>query len=367
MKIVQAESIPIRVPLVHPFTIAVGQLTHSTHVLVRLVADDGRVGWGETTTFPEVYGYDQKSLHHVLTDRLLPAVIDLDPRQTVRLHQAMDRVMPHNLMAKAGVDLAAYDLAAQSAGAPLNMLLGGSRVDRVPVIGAVPIVPPRQAVEMAEALVAEGYKTIKLKIGLNQEDDVARVEAVREALGDGVGLRVDGNCGYDRGAALAVFSRMDYFGLEWIEQPLPAWDLDGLAWLAREIKTRIAVDESVHTPQDAHRCIAMGAAEVVNIKVVKCGGLFRALKIAAVCRAAGVPCFLGGCIEMSAGAAASAHFYAAAEGVVSAAESVGMSMYTDDMTDQPLTVSEGCVAVPRTPGLGVVPDEDKINYYRLNF
>ena len=364
MKIIQAESIPIRVPMVHPFTIAVGQLTHSTHVMVRLVDEQGRVGWGETTTFQEVYGYDQKSLHHILTDHLLPAVIGLDPRQPVRLHQTMDRVIPHNLMAKAGVDLAAYDLAAQAAGVPLNMLFGGSRLDRVPVIGTVSIVPPRQAVEMAEELVAEGYRTIKVKIGLNQEEDLARVEAVREAVGDDIGLRVDGNCGYDRGTALAVFSRMDYFGLEWIEQPLPAWDLDGLAWLAREIKTRIAVDESVHTPEDAHRCISLGAAEVVNVKVVKCGGIYRAQKIAAVCRAAGVPCFLGGCIEMSAGAAASAHYYAATEGVVSAAESVGMSMYTDDVAAQALPVAEGHVTLPQTPGLGVVLDEDRINHYR---
>ena len=110
MKIVDAEAIAIRIPLKHPFTIALGTLTHSNHVLVRMVDDEGRFGWGETTTFHSVYGYDQKSLFNVLTDHLIPAIKGLNPRNMPLLHKRMDQAIPFNLMAKCGIDLAAYDL-----------------------------------------------------------------------------------------------------------------------------------------------------------------------------------------------------------------------------------------------------------------
>jgi L-alanine-DL-glutamate epimerase-like enolase superfamily enzyme len=130
MKIVDAEVFAIRIPLKHPFTIALGTLTHSNHVLVRMSDDDNRVGWGESTTFHSVYGYDQKSLYHVLNDHLLPAVSGMDPRNMSLLHQKMDQAIPRNLMAKCAVDLAAYDLAGQAAAAPIYSLIGGRRVDR---------------------------------------------------------------------------------------------------------------------------------------------------------------------------------------------------------------------------------------------
>ena len=127
------------------------------------------------------------------------------------------------------------------------------------------------------------------------------MKAVRKAVGDGTRIRVDGNQGYDRATAMWVFSRMEEMGLEWIEQPLPHWDLEGLQALCRRLDTPVAVDESVHTPEDAMRVIRTGAADVVNIKVTKCGGIDRSQKIAAICAAAGVPCYVGGCIETHPG------------------------------------------------------------------
>jgi L-Ala-D/L-Glu epimerase len=182
VKIVEAEAIPIRIPLRHPFTIAVGTLTHTNHVLVRLRDDEGRVGWGETTTFHAVYGYDQKSLYHVLTDHLLPAIQGFDPRDMCALHRRLDQAIPQNLMAKTGVDLAAYDLAAQAAGVPIFGLIGGRRVARVPVVGIADIVAPEAAAAAAVEQVAQGFDTIKIKIGKDPVADIRRVEAVRQAV-----------------------------------------------------------------------------------------------------------------------------------------------------------------------------------------
>lgn len=367
MKIRSGEAIPIRIDLKQPFKIASGVLSHSNHVLVRLVDEDGRVGWGETTTFMEVYGYDQRSLYHVLSEYLIPAVIGVETDDLDAVHRRMDLAAPFNFMAKAGIDIAAHDLAARAAGRPLHALLGGARTDRVPLIGVVDIVEPSVAAESACRQVSAGFRTIKIKVGLDAAADLLRVEAVRTAVGDAVGLRIDGNCGYDLETALAVFGRMDDYGLEWIEQPLPAWDLEGMANLARRLRTPIAADESVYTVHDAGRCIAAGAADVVNIKVTKCGGIFRCRRIAELCRASGVPCFLGGCLESSPGMAAAMHFYAAEPAVISAGEILGPPFYRDDVARRPIDVVGGAAVLPGSPGIGVEVDEEKVARYRYDF
>lgn len=365
MNIVDAEAIPIRIALKQPFRIAVGTITHTNHVLVRMTDDAGRVGWGEAVTFHAVYGYDQRALYQVLTDHLIPAVRGLDPRNIVQIHRAMDRAIPRNLMAKTGIDIAAYDLAAQAAGQPVHVLCGGKRVDRVPQIGVVGIVPEAKAADSAVRQLEEGYRTVKMKIGQDAGMDAARVRAVREAVGEDVPIRVDGNCGYDRAEALRAFRLMEDVDLEWIEQPLPGWDLEGMAELAARLDTPVAVDESMYTSEDAFRCITSGAADVVNIKVAKCGGIHRSQKIAATCEAAGVPCFLGGCIETSVGTAAALHFYAATSNVIRAAEIHGSPHYVDDIAVRPFTAEEGGLVVPDVPGLGIEVDEDKVNAYRV--
>ena len=367
MTIVDAEAIPIRIALKQPFRIAVGTITHTNHVLVRMTDDQGRVGWGEADTFHAVYGYDQRALYQVLTDHLIPAVRGLDPRNIVQLHETMDRAIPKNLMAKTGIDIAAYDLAAQAAGQPIHVLCGGKRVDRVPQIGVVGIVPEKEAAEYAVSLLKDGYRTIKMKIGDRAVEDASRVKAVRRAVGEEVPIRVDGNAGYDRAEAIRAFRLMEGVGLEWIEQPLPGWDLEGMAELAGRLDTPIAVDESMYTPEDAFHCIAAGAADVVNIKVAKCGGIYRSQKIAATCEAAGVPCFLGGCIETSVGTAAAVHFYAATTNVISAAEIHGSPFYVDDVAVNPFVAEDGAIAVPDAPGLGIEVDEDKVNAYRISY
>ncbi len=366
MQIIDAKAMPIRIPLKHPFKIALGTLTHSNHVLVRMQDDQGRIGWGECTTFHSVYGYDQKALFNVLTDHLIPAVQGADPRNMVDLHHRMDQAIPFNQMAKCGIDLAAYDLAAQAADVPIYQLIGGKRADHVPVTAAIGITAPEEAAAMARDSAAQGYKVIKIKIGLDHNADIKRVSAVRHAVGDQIQLRVDGNQDYDRAEALRVLPQMESLGLEWIEQPLPYWDIDGLAQLAQRLDTPIAVDESVYTLHDAHRVIAAGAADVVNIKLPKCGGLYPSRQIAALCQGAGIPCFLGGCLETSPGAAAQSHFYLSTPNVISAAE-MEPWCYTDDVVVNPLKMENGAVKAPHGPGLGVNIDENQTARYQVAF
>jgi muconate cycloisomerase len=250
---------------------------------------------------------------------------------------------------------------------PLWAVLGEKRLNNVPLIGVVDICSPDSASASAAEQATRGFQTIKIKIGQDTTADIRRVEAVRKAVGDDIRLRVDGNCGYDRDAAFRVFTQMEDYGLEWIEQPLPAWDLEGMAMLAHRLKTPVAMDESIYTVHDAKRCIALGAADVVNIKVPKCGGIFHCRKIAALCEASGAACFLGGCLETSPGMAAAMHFYAATPNMVSAAEIHGLSFYVDDVVVNPVHVANGKAVLPQAPGLGVTIDEEKVAHYRIDF
>lgn len=365
MRIAGGSAIPIRIPLREPFRIASGSLTHSNHVLVRLVDHDGRVGWGETTTFLEVYGYDQDDLAHRLEAHLIPAVVGMDPRDPRSLHERLERVAPFNRMAKAGIDLAAHDLWARAEGVPLHRLLGDRRLERVPLTGVIDLVPPAEAAATAVHHVGAGFTTLKIKIGSDSETDLRRVAAVREAVGPRIRLRVDGNGGYDRASALAVLSRLEEFSFEWIEQPLPRWDLEGMAWLGRRLKTPLAVDESAASVHGVRRCLEAGAASVVNVKLAKCGGVFPCREIAALCLSAGVRCVLGGCLEAAMGTAAGLHLYAATPALESAAEIGGPWLYGDDVAARPPVVVAGTMALPEGSGIGVEPDEQKIARYRL--
>ena len=227
--------------------------------------------------------------------------------------------------------------------------------------------PRQKTAAKAKELIAEGFEVIKIKIGLDPDEDFERVKAVREILGDGVRLRVDANQGYNRETGLKVLTRMEPFALEWIEQPLPNWDLEGLALMAERLDTPVAVDESVYTTHDAQKVIAAGAADVVNIKVPKCGGIYRSQKIAAMCEEAGIPCFLGGCLETTPGTAAQAQLYAATKNIVSAAEMEGPWCYADDVVEGSLDIVKGAVRIPEGPGLGVIIDEEKVDRYRVDF
>lgn len=366
MRITDIQAIPIRIPLKHPFIIALGTLTHSNHVLVHMTDEEGRAGWGETTTFHSVYGYDQKALYHVLQDHLIPAVRGLDLENMADLHARMDLAIPFNLMAKCGIDLAAHDLMGQRLQMPVYGWIGGKRVDRIPLAMALGIDDPERMAARAEALVAEGCSVIKIKIGLDPDQDVRRVRAVREAIGSDIKLRADANQGYDRPSAMKVLRETEALDLEWLEQPLPCWDLQGLSMLAKASSTPIAVDESVYTAHDAQMVIGLEAADAVNIKLPRCGGLYRAQRIAAVCEAAGIPCFLGGCVETTPGTAAQAHFYAATPGVGSAAEMEGPWSYVDDVVKTPLVLEKGQILVPQGPGFGVEMDEEKVKRYRVD-
>jgi muconate cycloisomerase len=156
---------------------------------------------------------------------------------------------------------------------------------------------------------------------------------------------------------------MERFDLQWIEQPLPDWDLEGLAMLAEAFHTPIAVDESLYSLHDVYKIAKAKAADVINIKVAKCGGILPSLKIAHAAQSVGIPCFLGGCIETGVGAAAALQFAASSPNLLQGVELVGSGAFTEDILAEPLSMNRGAVTLSEKPGIGVDVDEVKLNHY----
>ena len=363
MKIVKVEVFPVSLPLKKPFRIALGTMSHSPHAVVRITTDEGIVGYGEASTWHVVYGYDQHDLVWAIERYLGPVVMGLNVYEIERILERMNSVLPKNLMAKAGVEIACQDARAKALGVSLSQLIGGALRNPVEVVETVDIVPVKEAAQMATKHVENGFRCIKIKVGLDPKEDVERVRVVRETVGPEIQIRVDGNQGYDRSSAMKACLAMEPFGLQWIEQPLPDWDLEGLSMLAEAIWTPIAVDESIYTLHDVYRVVKAKAADVINIKVSKCGGIHPSLKIAHAAQSMGVPCFLGGCTETGVGTAAALHFGACAPNLFPAVEVGGSASFKDDIVTEPLLASGGVIQLSEKPGIGVEVDVNKLKKY----
>ncbi|OPY65355.1 MAG: L-Ala-D/L-Glu epimerase [Syntrophorhabdus sp. PtaU1.Bin050] len=363
MKIASVEAFPVALPLKKPFSIALGTMTHTSHIIVKVTTDDGIFGFGEGATWHVVYGYDRHALEWAVERYLGPAILGMDPFDIEHILSAMDMALPGNLMAKAGVEIACQDIRGKALGVPLHRLFGGVLMERLETIGFVDIVPPEEAARLAEAFTREGYRFIKIKVGLNAKEDVERVRVVRLTVGPDTCIRVDGNQGYDRASAGKVCRALEPFNLQWIEQPLPYWDIEGLAALARDLTTSIAVDESIYGVHDVYRVAQAHAADIINIKLSKCGGITNSLKVANAAHAMGLSCFLGSCIETGLGSTAALHFAACCPNLHAGIEMDGSMPFKDDILAEPLIPAYGTLPLPQGTGLGADVQPDKLARY----
>lgn len=352
MRIVAAALSRAAIPFRRPFVISSGAMTHAVSVFVALRAEDGTVGYGETTCQTPYTGATEEGLTAALEQWLLPAVIGLEATGVQAVHAAMDRALRGNDLAKAAIDIALFDLAGKLLGAPVSELLGGRVRESVPLGWSIGL-GSREGM-VAEAVTwAERGLAVKVKIGGDPDEDLATVRAVRAAIGPDVALRVDANAAWPRATARSVLPRLEECDLQLIEQPVAAHDLAGMASLRAVLRTPILADESQHTPHDTLRLLETGAADAVNTKIVKPGGLWPSRQIAAIAQVGGLRAMVGSMPEMGLATAAGLHFAAACPIAVYPAELIGPLMLVADVLDEPLALRDGALEVPRGPGLGV--------------
>jgi muconate cycloisomerase len=353
------------------------------YVMVRMTDDAGRVGWGESPAlkdwggeFGRYFGESPAIAGLVIEKYLAPAVTGLALGEPVELHRRMDAIIKGYPYAKSAIDFAYYELSALALGVNVTTLLGGRARTRVPVTHSIGLLGMDEAVAECAKVAAEGIRTIKIKVGQDPARDVAIVRAIREAVGPTVDLCVDANEGYATpGEAIRTIRAMEPFGLKYAEQPVMG--IERLAEVARAIDTPVMADESAWNAHDVIQIVEQRAAEIVSIYTTKPGGLYRAMEVAAVCRAAGIVCNVNGSVETGVGNRANIALAAAAPAVtLSCVVPVSMSTeaqggriggiyYRDDLLAAPMRIVDGAIEVPTGPGFGIAVDEARIARYRI--
>jgi len=334
--------------------IALGQVTVEG-VLVRLRTGEGLVGWGEASPYAPITGETQASCL-VVGKRLAQVVRDRDVFDLARVVADMDAVVVGNPSIKAAIEMALWDLCGKLAGQPVCHLLGQYR-DSFESDRTVYLDEPRPMAEKAKEIVREGYEVVKVKVGQSPELDLARVRAVRAAIGEKVRIRIDANQGWTRDMALKALRSLETFDIEFCEQPVAASDWEGLRQVSEHSRIPIMADESVHGPSDAIECVRRAAASLINIKLMKAGGILKSTRIAAIAEAANLQCMLGSMVETRLGLTAAAHVVAAQKCIVYA----DLDTFTEHKIDPVvggMQIKDGLVILPQTPGLGADVEAD---------
>ena len=355
MKFAGLELRRVAMRLVAPFRTSFGTQQARDVLLVRAVSDEAE-GWGECVAMsaPSYSAEYVDGAADVIRRFLSPAVAVLGDVDPFQVETAFTAVKGHP-MAKAAVHTALLDAYLRAAGMSLSGFLGGVRA-RVPAgvsVGIMDSVP--RLLDAVAGYLHEGYPRIKLKIEPGWDVEVVR--AVRERFGD-IALQVDANCAYTLADAPRL-AGLDPFDLLLIEQPLPEDDLRGHAALARRIRTPVCLDESITSARAAADAIALGAAQIVNIKPGRVGGYLEARRVHDVCAAHGVPVWAGGMLETGIGRAANVALAALPNFTLPGDTSASRRYYDTDIT-APFVLEDGQVRVPTGPGIGVDPDPDAL-------
>jgi muconate cycloisomerase len=372
VRITSVETIPISVPIKPELAIRSGRGgTHATSpfLLVRIHTDAGLAGLGEASCTPRWSGEDQVSAAHFINTYFAPALVGQDPTRVDEVSHAVFPLVAGNFFTRAAVEMALWDLAAKAAGKPVYELLGGKVRDAIATKWSVSGRPPEQAAPIARWALSQGFRAMKVKVGLTADVDVARVSAVRAAVGPDVRLGVDANGGWgDPAAAIAAIQSLEPLGVFFAEQPVPAGDPEEMATVRRACNIPIVADESLYTLADARQLARAGACDVFSIYIGKAGGISPARAIADFARAHGIACTLGSNLELGVGSAAMIHLGLAHPGIAPDAypcDIIGPLFYEDDILMEPLALGGGRALIGDRPGLGVDLDEEKVERYRV--
>ncbi|WP_208780715.1 muconate cycloisomerase family protein [Streptomyces griseorubiginosus] len=368
LPITAVETHILDIPLVRPHKFSVATMHTQGVLLIRLVTDDGVVGWGEGVV-PGGPWWGGESIEGMaaLVDRYLaPVVVGQDVLRPEALARRIERAAPGAPFARAGLETAAWDAAGRALGLPVHQLLGGPHRDRLPVTWALGTDSVGFVVEEARRLLEEGrHRSFKLKMGGEEPAaDVRRVSAIADALAEDASLAVDINGAWDEYTARRWLPSLADAGIRLVEQPVPAAGLGSLARLRQQSGSALMADESVWTPADALGLVTAHATDVVSLKIGKSGGLSAVRRIAAIAEAGGIGCYGGTTIETSLGTAASAHVFCTIGALDFGTELFGPFLLSDDIATEPVRYEAGELILGSGPGFGITIDEEKLAKYK---
>jgi L-alanine-DL-glutamate epimerase-like enolase superfamily enzyme len=355
MRITRIESWPVEMRMAEPYNIAYETVDHVTNLLVRVETSSGIEGLGCAAPDEHVTGETPEGALGALEDTVHPMIKGSDPLRPAMVMERLKGALGSQPSVLAAVDMALHDIMGKAAGLPVWRMLGGFR-DRMITSVTIGILPMEETVERARDWIGQGFRALKLKGGRDVDDDIAMFLAVRAAVGDKVELRFDANQGYTVDESLRFVESTRRAGLELLEQPTPRGEHDLLGRVTKGAHVPVMADESLMTLKDAFRLARGNVVDMVNIKLMKVGGISEAIQINSVARSARCEVMVGCMDEMALGIAAGLHFALARPNVLYA-DLDGHIGLEGDPTRGAVVIRNGVLFPAPGPGLGAVLED----------
>ena len=352
MKIQDIKMGKINTPLLRPYRIGKKFLNFSDEIVIKIFTDTGEIGYGSATPTPLITGETEYSIMGAI-NYIKHDILGLDIDNLEEIMKVIHNSIHANNSAKAAIDMAIYDLLCKKYGIPLYKFLGGYKTTLTTDItianGSV-----EQMVNKSLEAIMNNYTYLKVKVGNDIDHDIERVKAVRKAVRKGIKIRVDANQGWRPKEAVSVIRKFEDMDLdiEFVEQPVNAWDIDGLKYVTDNVETKILADESVFGPSDAFKIIEKRAADLISIKLMKCGGINNAIKIYNMAENMGIRCMMGCMLESRIGITAAASFAASRSNMIKA-DLDTMLCFEKDSVIGGAAVIGNKITVNDSPGLGI--------------
>lgn len=361
------ETLLVDLPTIRPHKLSVATMACQTLVIVRMRHSDGIEGLGEGTTIGGLsYGPESpESIKCNIDAYLAPLLIGQPSSNLNALRARLNRHVRGNAIAKSALETALLDAQGKRLGLSVAELLGGARHDHLPVLWVLASGDTQRDIDEAfQHLETRRHGDFKLKIGAKPVDeDVRHVAAIKAALGEHAGIRVDLNQAWDESTAVRGIAALQEAGIELIEQPIPAREQAGLIRLANRFEVPMLADEAVQDARDGLDLIGGGFSGAFALKIAKSGGPRSVLGLGDLAQTAGIGLYGGTLLEGSIGTAAALHAWATLDEMAWGTEMFAPLLLKDDIVAEPLAYRDFGIALPKGPGLGISLDEDKLRHY----
>lgn len=361
MKITKVTAIPVSIPS-QRFLTALGVHPSFEYGVVQVETDEGITGIGDITMLWDGLGPIQC---HYVNDWFGPMLVGEDPRAINKCLTKMATLVEPANPARAGIELALWDIAGKAANLPVYELLGGRTRDAIPLSRSIVMGTPEEQVARARDFVEQGYRCVKVKIGLDIERDVAGVRAIREAFGPELTIRTDANMGWKTAKqAIRAIKRLEEFNIHSVEQPIPPGNIDALRLVRESVDTPIMVDESLWGPDTAWALAKAGACDIFNVYIHESGGLTAMRTIFAIAALNGIQAVIGAMPELGPGTAGHVHFGVSVANLGDFNDACGATYLLADVINEEWKVENGEIRPLPGPGLGVSLDMERVERLR---
>nr|WP_321357354.1 dipeptide epimerase [uncultured Draconibacterium sp.] len=345
------------IKLKEPFIISLGPMYHAQNVIVVIRTNQGITGFGECSPFMTINGESMETCF-IVGQYLAQVLKDKNPEDIEACTHEMDKTIYGNSSIKSAFDMALYDISAQKAGVPLYQFLGGQNDKEMQIDYTVSLSNPEKMAADAKRIVDNGFEIVKVKLGHSKEQDVESIKKIREAIGPKIPIRLDANQGWKTEEALDILKALTPYKIQHCEEPIPRWDYMALPEIRRFSPIPIMADETCCDHIDAKRLIDLYACDLINIKLSKSGGIFKALKIVKFAKTAKMEIQVGGFLETRLGFTAAAHFALSSKNIVYYDFDTPLMMEEDPVEGGIIYGEKGKITITETPGLGASINED---------